>query len=99
MYNIKQAAARAGVSVPVLRQWERRYGVVQPARTPSGYRTYADPEIARVRAMRQLVDDRWAPSAAAQSVRDLDDVAVRALLTSSAADRSTFGEVAEVVDP
>jgi DNA-binding transcriptional MerR regulator len=36
MYNIKEAAARAGVSVPVLRAWERRYGVVAPARTRSG---------------------------------------------------------------
>jgi DNA-binding transcriptional MerR regulator/methylmalonyl-CoA mutase cobalamin-binding subunit len=80
MYTIKQAAARAGVSVPVLRQWERRYGVVRPARTASGYRTYDESAIARVRAMRQLVDDGWAPSTAAARIVGLDDTAVTSLL-------------------
>jgi DNA-binding transcriptional MerR regulator/methylmalonyl-CoA mutase cobalamin-binding subunit len=80
MYTIKQAASRAGVSVPVLRQWERRYGVVSPVRTASGYRTYDEPAIARVRAMRQLIDSGWAPNAAAASIVDLDDAAVQALL-------------------
>jgi DNA-binding transcriptional MerR regulator/methylmalonyl-CoA mutase cobalamin-binding subunit len=80
MYTIKQAAARAGVSVPVLRQWERRYGVVRPARTASGYRTYDEAAIARVRAVRQLVDDGWAPSTAAARIVGLDDADVAALL-------------------
>ena len=61
MYTIKQAAARAGLTVPVLRAWERRYGIVSPARTPSGYRLYDDAAIARVSAMRRLVDDRDGP--------------------------------------
>ncbi|HYK95696.1 MAG TPA: MerR family transcriptional regulator [Candidatus Dormibacteraeota bacterium] len=68
MYNIKEAAARAGVSVPVLRAWERRYGIVQPARTSSGYRQFDDATVARVRAMRALVEDGWSPSAAAASI-------------------------------
>jgi MerR family transcriptional regulator, light-induced transcriptional regulator len=68
MYTIKQAAARAGVSVPVLRAWERRYGVVAPARTRSGYRLYDDAEIARVEAMRRLVGAGWLPSEAARVV-------------------------------
>lgn len=68
MYNIKQAAARAGVSVPVLRAWERRYGIVRPARTASGYRQFDDESVARVRTMRGLVDDGWSPSAAAAAI-------------------------------
>ena len=40
MYTIKQAAARTGVAVPTIRAWERRYGVVSPARTAAGYRLY-----------------------------------------------------------
>jgi DNA-binding transcriptional MerR regulator/methylmalonyl-CoA mutase cobalamin-binding subunit len=85
MYTIKQAATRAGVSVPVLRQWERRYGVVHPARTASGYRTYDEPAIARVRAMRQLVDDGWSPSAAAARIVDLADPEVSALVAHASA--------------
>ncbi|MCY7417007.1 MAG: MerR family transcriptional regulator, partial [Chloroflexi bacterium] len=80
MYTIKQAALRAGVSVPVLRQWERRYGFIVPGRTASGYRTYDDADISRVRAMRALVDEGWAPSAAAESLRDVDDQAIQAVL-------------------
>ncbi len=68
MYNIKQAAARAGVSVPVLRAWERRYGIVHPERTPSGYRQFDDAAIARIRAMRSLIAQGWSPSAAAAAV-------------------------------
>ncbi|HET9435646.1 MAG TPA: MerR family transcriptional regulator [Candidatus Limnocylindrales bacterium] len=68
MYNIKQAAARTGLTVPVLRAWERRYGIVSPARTPSGYRVYDDEAIARVQAMRRLVDAGWAPSTAAAAI-------------------------------
>jgi MerR family transcriptional regulator, light-induced transcriptional regulator len=103
MYNIKQAALRAGVSVPVLRQWERRYGVIQPGRTASGYRTYDDAAIARVRAMRALVDDGWAPSAAAASLREQDDQAIQAVLeraqpaATSGGHRPDFGPGADPV--
>lgn len=68
MYTIKQAALRAGVSVQVLRAWERRYGIVHPDRTPSGYRLYDETAIDRVRAMRQLVDDGWSASQAARQI-------------------------------
>jgi MerR family transcriptional regulator, light-induced transcriptional regulator len=68
MYTIKQAAARAGLTVPVLRAWERRYGIVAPARTASGYRLYDDAAIARVRSMRRLVDSGMSPSAAAVAI-------------------------------
>jgi methylmalonyl-CoA mutase cobalamin-binding subunit len=68
MYNIKQAAARAGVTVPVLRAWERRYGIVHPDRSSSGYRQFDDAAIARVRTMRLLVDAGWSPSAAAAAI-------------------------------
>jgi DNA-binding transcriptional MerR regulator/methylmalonyl-CoA mutase cobalamin-binding subunit len=68
MYTIKEAAARAGVSVPLLRAWERRYGVVQPARTAAGYRLYDEASIERVRAMCRLVDAGWTPSQAAKQI-------------------------------
>lgn len=68
MYTIKQAAARTGLTVPVLRAWERRYGIVVPARTASGYRLYDEAAIARVEAMRRLVDAGWSPSAAAAAI-------------------------------
>ena len=80
MYTISEAAERAGVSVDVMRAWERRYGVVTPERTAAGYRLYDVATINRIRAMRQLVEEGWAPSAAAARVRDtpVEDVAEEA---------------------
>jgi hypothetical protein len=68
MYTIAEAARRAGVSVPILRAWERRYGIVRPQRTASGYRLYDDGAVARVRALRRLVETGWTPSAASARI-------------------------------
>lgn len=71
MYTIKQAAARSGVSVPTIRAWERRYGVVSPARTAAGYRLYDEDAVERLAAMRFLVEtEGWRPSQAAERVKD-----------------------------
>ncbi len=69
MYNISQAAARTGLTVPVLRAWERRYGIVEPRRSPAGYRIYDEGAIARLAAMRRLVQAGWSPSAAAAAIK------------------------------
>ena len=46
VYTIKEASARSGVGAPLIRAWERRYGVVNPAgRTPAGYRLYDDDAV------------------------------------------------------
>ncbi|MCV0402309.1 MAG: MerR family transcriptional regulator [Chloroflexi bacterium] len=68
MYTIKQAAQRTGIGVPLLRAWERRYGIVTPTRTESGYRLYDDEAIDRLRKMRFLVDGGWSPRQAADRV-------------------------------
>ena len=54
MYTIKQAAARTGVPVELLRAWERRYGIVEPERTASGYRLYGGEDLRRLLSIRQL---------------------------------------------
>ena len=69
MYTIKQTAVRTGLNVPTIRAWERRYGVVKPARTPAGYRLYDDTAIAQLMAMRRLVEDNgWRPGQASDEV-------------------------------
>ncbi len=97
MYTIKQASAKSGVSVQLLRAWERRYEVVRPARTDSGYRLYDDTAIDRLRAMRRLIDGGWAPSTAAARIRDLDDTAVGELIGAAREpDLATFARSAVV---
>lgn len=68
MFTIKEASARTGVSAALLRAWERRYQVVAPRRTESGYRMYDEAAIAALSAMRRLVDEGWSPAAAAAAV-------------------------------
>jgi methanogenic corrinoid protein MtbC1 len=70
VYTIKQAAIRTGLAIPTIRAWERRYGVVHPVRTASGYRLYDDESMSRLIAMRQLVEiEGMRPSQAADRVR------------------------------
>lgn len=78
MYTIKEAAARTGVSVPVLRAWERRYRIVEPARTAAGYRLYDDLALDRIRVMRRLVGAGWTPSTAASAILSGDPLALAA---------------------
>jgi DNA-binding transcriptional MerR regulator/methylmalonyl-CoA mutase cobalamin-binding subunit len=90
MYTIKQAALRSGLSVTTVRVWERRYGVVRPTRTTAGYRLYDDAAIARLIAMRQLVDGRgMRPSQAAELLAadgaDVDDLVAEAAARSGSA--------------
>ncbi|MBA3689023.1 MAG: MerR family transcriptional regulator [Chloroflexi bacterium] len=68
MYTIGQASLRSGVAVSLIRAWERRYGILRPARTPSGYRLYDDDAIARLRAMRGLIERGWSARQAAAAV-------------------------------
>jgi DNA-binding transcriptional MerR regulator/methylmalonyl-CoA mutase cobalamin-binding subunit len=72
MYTIKEASARSGIGIPLLRAWERRYGVVSPMRTPSGYRLYDEEAIERLAAMRRLIAAGWAAQQAAERVRESD---------------------------
>jgi DNA-binding transcriptional MerR regulator/methylmalonyl-CoA mutase cobalamin-binding subunit len=68
MYNIKQASIRSGVSVPLIRAWERRYGVVSPGRTASGYRLYDNEAIATLVRVRELTESGWSASEASRAV-------------------------------
>ncbi|HSJ06215.1 MAG TPA: MerR family transcriptional regulator [Longimicrobiales bacterium] len=56
LHPIGVVARRTGVSLHVLRAWERRYGVVQPRRTSGGQRLYSDADVARLRVLRQLTE-------------------------------------------
>lgn len=70
MYTIKHAADLTGVPEATLRAWERRYGVVAPERSEGGYRLYHDADLDRLRQMRDLVAQGWAPRQAAERVAE-----------------------------
>lgn len=66
--RIGEVSRRTGAAVPTLRAWERRYGLLSPARTEGGHRLYSEADVARVRAMHRLLDDGWSAAAAAREV-------------------------------
>lgn len=66
--RIGEVSRRTGVAVPTLRAWERRYGLLAPARTDGGHRLYSEADVERVHAMQRLLDEGWSAAAAAREV-------------------------------
>lgn len=56
LYRIGHVARCVGVSTHALRAWERRYGTVEPARTPGGSRLYDASQIERLKTLKQLTE-------------------------------------------
>ena len=50
-HPIGVVSERTGLSLDLLRVWERRYGVVEPARAPGGQRLYSDQDVTRLRLL------------------------------------------------
>jgi len=57
IYNMKAVEQQTGISAPTLRAWERRYQLVTPRRTDSGYRLYSEQDIALLRWVRRRIDE------------------------------------------
>lgn len=53
-YRIHIASEMTGVSEALIRAWERRYGVLKPRRSPSGYRAYTQSDIEVLKRLKKL---------------------------------------------
>jgi DNA-binding transcriptional MerR regulator len=70
LLRIGELSRRSGVSPALLRAWERRYGLLRPARSAGGLRLYSADDLARVEQMQQqLAAGVAAAEAAALAVR------------------------------
>src|SRR4051812_50169547 len=56
-YRIKRVAQVTGINPATLRAWERRYNLIAPGRTDSGYRLYSDEDVAMLSRIKQLTDE------------------------------------------
>ena len=65
--RIGELSRRVGVSPELLRAWERRYGLLQPTRSPGGFRLYSDADEERIRAMQQNLEGGLSAAEAAQA--------------------------------
>ncbi len=55
-HPIQVVARRTGLSLDLLRAWEKRYGVVEPERTEGGRRLYSDEDVERLRLLKRASD-------------------------------------------
>jgi len=74
--RIGELSRRVGVSPGTLRAWERRYGILSPHRTESGYRLYTAEDEARIRELTRLQDEGVATAEAARLAREDPHLAV-----------------------
>jgi MerR family transcriptional regulator, light-induced transcriptional regulator len=66
LYTASEVEHRTAVPATTLRQWERRYGLPNPQRTPSGYRLYSLNDIACIEFFKSRISAGIPASRAAQ---------------------------------
>ena len=72
LVRIGVVSQQTGVSIDLLRSWERRYGLLTPERTGGGFRLYSEEDIQRVRRMKEfLAAGASAAEAARQVIREV----------------------------
>src|ERR1700709_1096065 len=59
--NISAVERETGLSKDVLRMWERRYGFPDPLRDDNAERRYAPDQVAKLRAIKRLMDSGMRP--------------------------------------
>ena len=66
LVRIGELSRRTGVGVDTLRAWERRYGLLEPERSPGGFRLYRAADEERVSTMKALIDSGVSAAEAAR---------------------------------
>jgi MerR family transcriptional regulator, light-induced transcriptional regulator len=95
LLRIGELSRRSGVSPELLRAWERRYGLLQPARSSGGLRLYTLADLERVRVMQEHLASGMAAAEAAAVALGADPVAEARAGASPAALRA---ELAAALD-
>jgi DNA-binding transcriptional MerR regulator len=72
LVRIGELGRRTGVSPELLRAWEQRYGLLQPSRSPGGFRLYSALDESRVRRVIELLAGGLSAAEAAREALLLD---------------------------
>lgn len=94
--RIGELSRRTGVATELLRAWERRYGLLAPARTAAGYRLYSGADVRRVGRMRELLATGLSAAEAARAA--LGEPALGVPETPPASASSELREALERLD-
>jgi MerR family transcriptional regulator, light-induced transcriptional regulator len=68
-YPIRIVCALTGLNPITLRAWERRYGFIEPIRTPGGHRLYTQEQVDRINRTLSMLASGMQIGAAARAVR------------------------------
>ena len=74
LLRIGELSRRLGVSDHVLRAWENRYGLLQPVRSPGGFRLYSEADERRIRRMQAYLADGLSAAEAARAALSGDAI-------------------------
>ena len=77
-YSIQAVSRQSGVHPVTLRAWERRYGLIRPARTERGHRRYSDQDLAVIERILSWLD-RGLPISQVRPVLEQDGGPVTAV--------------------
>jgi len=69
-FSIGSASSQSGLSTHVIRAWERRYGAIIPARTPSGRRSFSRLDIDRLVLLKNVIASGYSISQVAELDND-----------------------------
>jgi DNA-binding transcriptional MerR regulator len=86
--RIGELSRRTGVSPELLRAWERRYQMIEPQRSPGGFRLYSDLDVQRLQAMKSYVNSGIS---AAQAARLATSVGTESLEPASGSSHRLAG--------
>ena len=89
---IGELSRRTGVSAQLLRTWERRYQLLQPTRSPRGYRLYTAADQQRVRRMQACLSQGLSAAEAARAALRAD--AADSMLSSGSPSQGLAGGAA-----
>jgi DNA-binding transcriptional MerR regulator len=62
IYSIGAVARLLDVTPGTIRTWEERYGIISPQRSPAGRRLYSRDEVARLRFVKEKIDEGIQPA-------------------------------------
>jgi DNA-binding transcriptional MerR regulator len=72
-YSIGAVSEMTGVNSVTLRAWERRYGLIQPERTPKGHRLYSREDINLIEAILEYLERGLSISKVADQIKQKVD--------------------------
>ena len=94
-HPIRVVARRTGLTPAVLRAWEKRYGVVVPARADGGQRLYSDNEVSRLSLLLRAVKEGRSIS----QVASMPTQELRGLVREDGVERRNIGITESLVGP